>query len=134
MLELIKEYLSCAKYSCELLKDTYPSNESLLRAKVLGIIPKDGIINDVYYRFHGRGCIFKYSNDEIDVDFGPGGRYDGFDMHRLKKFLKFREDRFKDLLNDTTFNSQFNILIKEKIIYKLPNYLDDHLYYLDKSV
>src|SRR5690242_1925915 len=101
LIQLINDYISCAKYSLELLKEIYPGDESFLYAyKILKLIPKEGYIGDVYYNFHGRGCYFKYPELSIDIDFAPGGRKsDGFDLYRLESFLEFKKGSYPSLIN-----------------------------------
>lgn len=40
------------------------------------------------YHFHGIGCYFDLPGLRIGVDFGPGGRHDGFDGWRLWRFAR----------------------------------------------
>lgn len=134
LLKLIEEYIACAKYSCKSLQDYYGTNETLLRAKVLKIIPRQGVVNGMEYYFHGRGCLFEYENDAIEVDFGPEGRCDGFDLYRLTFFWEHRKDRFEDLPNQKLIEEQFQRLISNGIIKKHPEEQEDHLYYLSKNL
>ncbi|PVD52885.1 hypothetical protein DC498_08160 [Terrimonas sp.] len=131
LMDVIKDYLSCAKYVCGLLIDYYQVNETLMRARVLETIPKEGFVENIYFRFHGRGCFFKYDGGEIDIDFGPKGRFDGFDLYRIKKFLE-TNTRFKINQSDNDFiEKQFNMFIRNHVIGKLPGYEDDFLYYVE---
>lgn len=130
---LINEYIACAKYYCQALIDAYALNKPLLLAKNLKLIPKEGHIENAHYYFHGRGCLFQFDNGEIDVDFGPEGRYDGFDKHRLISFLEYRKKIYNEL-TEKEFNRQFDNLINEKQIIKHPLEVDDHLYYLTSKL
>jgi hypothetical protein len=38
------------------------------------------------YSFHGTGCRFEIGGRNVDVDFGPSGRHDGFDAWRLEQY------------------------------------------------
>jgi hypothetical protein len=38
------------------------------------------------YRFHGVGCRFEIDGRVVDVEFGPSGRHDGFDVWRLGQY------------------------------------------------
>lgn len=134
LIELIREYISCSNYSCSILKQLYDSNEPLLRAKVLKLIPKEGRVEGLHYYFHGRGCLFEYENDSIDIDFGPDGRCDGFDEYRLKRFLGYRKGRFIELIDEVIFAKCFDNLIKAKIIRKHPLEPNDYLYYLSEKL
>jgi hypothetical protein len=90
-------------------------------------------VGDFEYRFHGRGCLFKYPNDEIDIDFGMGGRFDGFDAYRLKRFLAYRKDRFPLLQDEKEFDKLFKNLVDTKYIIKDPRDPDDHLYFINNN-
>jgi hypothetical protein len=51
-----------------------------------GEVPQRGTLDDQYetrYEFHGVGCHFSSERGDVDFDFGPNGRYDGFDGWRL---------------------------------------------------
>lgn len=51
-----------------------------------GDVPRKGTLDDRYetrYEFHGVGCRFTSERGDVDFDFGPDGRYDGFDGWRL---------------------------------------------------
>ena len=40
------------------------------------------------FAFHGIGCRFEIARRTVDVDFGPDGRYDGFDAWRLSLYAR----------------------------------------------
>jgi hypothetical protein len=89
ILNLIKKYQVCAKYVCDSLASYYNIGDiPLLKAyREDKIIPKNGTLPDgTFFNFHGSGCFFKFKEGEIDVDFGPEGRCDGFDLFRLQHF------------------------------------------------
>jgi hypothetical protein len=132
---LIEEYIICAKYSCSLLKQLYKGQETFLRAKVLKLLPKEGVIENAFYRFHGSGCYFEYPNNHIDIDFGPNNRCDGFDLFRLKDFFSTIKDykKYNTLIENTNFEEQFEELIEAKIIYNPQLEPSPHLYYFIDS-
>ena len=129
---LIEEYIACAKYSCSLLKQVYNGPENFLRAKVLKLIPKEGFIENTYFKFHGSGCYFEYPNNHIDIDFGFDNRCDGFDIFRLKDFFFSITDKTKYntlIIGDKKFEQQFEELVKANIIYNPKLEPSPHLYY-----
>jgi hypothetical protein len=130
--KLIIDYIACAKYSCSLLKQAYAGQESFLRAKVLKLIPREGTIEGVFYKFHGSGCYFEYPNNHIDIDFGPNDRCDGFDLFKLKDFLFSIKDRNKyhSLEDEKKIENQFAVLDKNGIIYNPKTQPNPHLYYI----
>jgi hypothetical protein len=134
LLELIEEYVSCSNYCCKLLKELYSEDETLLGAKNSKLISKEGLVDGVAFYFHGRGCLFEFENGAIEVEFGPEGRWDGFDSYRLKFFLESRKSQFGNLAEEKVFDSSFETLIKNGDIIKHPSQKDDYLYYLSKNV
>ena len=134
---LIEEYIACAKYSCSLLKQLYNGQESFLRAKVLKLLPKEGFIENAFYSFHGSGCYFEYSNNHIDIDFGPNNRCDGFDLFRLKDFFSTirNKGKYNTLNDDKRFAQQFEELVKANVIYNPQSEPSPHLYYfVDETI
>jgi hypothetical protein len=130
---LIIDYLNCARYFCDELKSAFNLNVISPRARVLNLLPKEGVVNGVSYNFHGVGCYFEFDGGHIDIDFGPDGRCDGFDEFRLNDYLNSLnvDMRSKYKIADThEFNKQFKKLIGLKIIWnpKLPP--SEHLYYI----
>ncbi len=132
LIDLIKEYVSCAEYSCSLLNSIYQGSETLLYAwKVLKLIPKEGQIGEIYYQFHGRGCYFEYPNDSIDIEFGPeGSRCDGFNFFRINDFLKYRQARFNEIRDEQFLRRAFADLSNQGLIVKHPLEPESDLYYL----
>jgi hypothetical protein len=67
-------------------------DSDVLRAVVDGRLPRDGVLGEGgeggEYRFHGIGCEATIEGVEVDFDFGPAGRHDGFDAWRLHLFAK----------------------------------------------
>jgi hypothetical protein len=128
---LIESYLTCAEYSCSLLKQLYNGKETFLRAKILKLIPNEGHIENVKYKFHGSGCFFQYANSHIDIDFGPNDRCDGFDLFRLKDFFSEIIDKkpYLSLCGKGSFELQFEELIKAKIIHNPQLEPSPHLFF-----
>lgn len=107
---LILEYQSNVARACELLRSRLglPSLEWFSWKQYR--IPLSGWLDDAHtikYRFHGIGCCVTFGSVVVDFDFGPNGRFDGFDAWRLSLFAKsvpnhppFRNDAplTKDLL------------------------------------
>ena len=131
-LKLILDYISCAEYMCNCLKDEYPVAESLLRARRANVIPKSGVLsNGIYFNFHGGGCYFEFENGSIDVDFGPNDRCDGFDYYRLKEFLSYKaKDKYIELHGGERLMQGFQKLLLEDAISSPKWDLNSHLYYL----
>lgn len=139
ILKLIDDYISCARYMCNAIKEEYVISEhSLLSAYREKKIPKEGILqNNIYYNFHGGGCYFEFDNGTIDIDFGPNGRYDGFDNYRLYDFLhasKIKSEQYQELSNEEKFKTEFESLLKENVILAPGWYPNPNLFYLKETL
>lgn len=85
--ELIREYLGAVHKAVSELRAGFGRND-LLRARHSGGIPKDGVINGVEFSFHGVGCWAVVDGVDVNFDFGPDNRADGFDAWRLWQFAR----------------------------------------------
>jgi hypothetical protein len=135
---LINDYISCASYMCNSLRDYYDYTDDILigayrRNKN---IPKEGNLPDgVYFNFHGSGIFFEFENGEIDVDFGPNDRCDGFDFMRLKDFLLYtKKSSYTKLTDEVFFKAEFDRLINLQFIFNPGWVPSPHLYYLNKKL
>lgn len=77
----------------------------LLAARRQGQIPKDGAIGTVEYSFHGIGCWACINGVEVDFDFGPAGRYDGFDAWRLWHFAQQFQETYPQFQSEKAVNN-----------------------------
>jgi hypothetical protein len=85
--------------------------------------PREGNLQDnIFYHFHGTGCFFKIQSPpiEIDVDFGPGDRCDGFDLFRIRDFYERVSDKYPELKTEGNIEYGFSLLVDKQIIYN-PN-------------
>jgi hypothetical protein len=134
VLLLIKQYISCSKYMCDALRDTYNiKEETLLGARRMSLLPKEGMLEEGFtYSFHGGGCYFEFENGTIDVEFGPNGRCDGFDAYRLHDFLiTSKKNEYKYISSSKEIQEAIDHLFKYKKIIQLKQYPNDNLYYLN---
>jgi hypothetical protein len=117
---------------CNALKESYSTNgETILRARRINLIPKEGVLVEGYFfNFHGGGCYFKFGNSSIDVDFGPDDRCDGFDSQRLHEFLESSKKEYVYLLSEGDIKDSMEKLLKERIIIKPGWHPNPHLFYL----
>lgn len=98
--ELIKEYIDCARYLLDELRNSYKEDENPIRAWKLGIISQHGKLGDkgdIKYHFHGMGCTFILEKDSIDIDFGDVLNTIGFDSNRLYRFYENRKDKYGEI-------------------------------------
>ncbi|GAA3930342.1 hypothetical protein GCM10022209_25330 [Chitinophaga oryziterrae] len=132
LLKLIKDYIACSTYMCNTLKESYSTNgESLLGARRINIIPKEGVLEEGYFfNFHGGGCYFEFDNSSIDVDFGPDDRCDGFDSQRLHEFLESSKKEYGYSFSEGDINNSLERLLEERIVIKPGWFPNPHLFYL----
>lgn len=131
---LIDSYISCAGRMCDIIMKSFVLPDGILRGRRLGIVPKEGVIGDVHYIFHGAGCYFEFKDGHIDIDFGPENRCDGFDAYRLYDYLcamsSSQRVDFFGLENEDQLECELHLLVTKGVIIK-PNLMpNDHLYYL----
>ncbi len=135
LINLIKEYISCSDYFLSLYINHFPLDETDIIAdrKTKGY-PKEGEIEGVEYYFHGGGVNFSNRHDEIDIDFGPNGRHDGFDLMRLKHFLNARRDKYSEFIDITSLESTFLTLVSIGKIQNQNWFPGENLFYLDDAI
>ncbi|MDO5770449.1 MAG: hypothetical protein Q4P13_13190 [Psychrobacter sp.] len=91
---LIIDYQSKVAYGIDLFRqkigDEYPLNAWGRKA-----LPQKGFLNkNTKYSFHGIGCLLEFPNCEVDFDYGPQKRYDGFDLWRLRIYWESCKDDY----------------------------------------
>jgi hypothetical protein len=128
IIQLIADYQRAAKIAVTSLKQQTKSND-LLGDYHAGAIPKRGTLLKPRgkYQFHGIGCLFEINKRIVDVDFGPKGRFDGFDVWRLHKYA---ESAFE--WRDLTFGQIENgvrQLENAELIFRPGWELSEHLYF-----
>ncbi len=79
---LIRDYQQAVEQAVSRLQASFDVTD-LLAARRSGKVPKEGRADEIEYSFHGLGCRAILDGIEVDFDFGPGGRTDGFDAWRL---------------------------------------------------
>jgi len=85
--ELIREYQDAVRGIVSALRRGF-GRDDFLSATRRGEVPKEGSIGKVEFSFHGVGCRGTKDGVEVDFDFGPDGRTDGFDAWRVWDFAK----------------------------------------------
>jgi uncharacterized protein DUF6896 len=84
---LIDDYIAAVARAVAVLRGHF-GDIDFLRAIVSRQVRRVGRIGQVSYEFHGVGCWVRLGDCEVDFDFGPGGRHDGFDAWRLHLFAE----------------------------------------------
>src|ERR1043165_4077493 len=87
VIQLIADYQRAARIAVSSLRRE-SKNGDPLTAWRRGRLKRSGRLKEPKgrYSFHGSGCRFIIADRTVDVDFGPGGRYDGFDSWRLAQY------------------------------------------------
>lgn len=132
LLPIVRQYLRMAEDAVSSLRNEYQSS-NVLAARRDGIVPKSGVLRDGWsFNFHGVGCRFEKGASAIDVDFGPGGRSDGFDAWRIWRFA--RESLGMRDVELATIEAEFASLQTNGSVIA-PNWdPSPHLYYLSAAV
>lgn len=86
----------------------------------------------IAYRFHGIGCCVTFGKVTVDFDFGPGGRFDGFDAWRLSLFAKSVR-QYAAFADGDPLNEELQALRSAGNLINFPDQLGSHLFYLPAS-
>lgn len=118
ILALIKDYQESVQYGVRHMQSEFETKE-LLKAWISKKIPKEGVLSSgIEYDFHGVGCLLTINHVEVDFDFGPDDRYDGFDLWRLGLFIDEKPNTYKRYVNNSKLlEEDFQALIDNGLIY-----------------
>lgn len=131
ILNLIKDYQNDVKLFMKLFNEKY-ARKDIIRAWHDGDIPQNGKVTDtIEYELHGIGCCVFFPDREIDFDFGPNLRTDGFDLWRLKQYIKQNTNPGKYPTNDE-LEVSFNQLAECGAIKKI--YENSNLYFFNDDI
>jgi hypothetical protein len=101
-----------------------------------GNVPQKGTLDDRYetrYEFHGVGCRFSSERGEVDFDFGPDGRYDGFDGWRLWILAQSRPKDYPMFQRQEVVESVLGELVTDGLVYRPRWAPSPHLCYLTEA-
>lgn len=129
MIDAIKDYQNAIEHGLALFDAQY-GRRDILAAWREKVIPKSGVLRDgVEYELHGIGCCFHFSDFEVDFDFAPNGRADGFDLWRLGKYVRQFPSRYPDGQDKNLLAIAFDDLVSKGVmIQRFPN--DTPLWFL----
>jgi hypothetical protein len=130
IIQLIYDYTTMTKAAAVQLQREF-GVENLLQAWMHRQVPQRGILSDgSAYQFHGIGCCIERTDGlDVDFDFGPGGRADGFDAWRLWQFAKQFPTQYPDFQQREHVEKALSGLADEGIV--SPSGADhDNLLYL----
>lgn len=115
--QLIDTYLERVKYALELFRE-HKGIEDVMQWRSAGI-SRQGYLDDqkqIEYYFHGIGCYADTPQGPVDWDFGPNGRADGFDLWRLKVFVRENPEQFQCYSDPTSLEQDFASAIESGAI------------------
>ena len=127
--KLIGDYQTAVQTVVAALRAGFGCND-LLSARRRGKIPKDGMISGVEFSFHGVGCRGIVDGIEVDFDFGPDERTDGFDAWRLWGFAKQKPAIYPQFRQLEDVESALGMLGREGEIECPRTAPSPHLWYL----
>ena len=126
--KVVDDYLSAVEVAVSLFKQEI-GETAPLKAWHDGQLPQTGKLSDeIEYQFHGIGCLLIFSDYEVDFDFGPEGRIDGFDLWRLNGYLGSCKDKYSGY-SEEQLKNDFAAAVSSGEIYKLHK-SSSNLYYL----
>ena len=138
LLRLISEYQLSVLGFVQAIRRRFKVDEGehILVALRDGRVPEVGSLDDRYetrFRFHGCGCAFESDRGEVDFDFGPGGRHDGFDGWRLWIFAKSRPEDYPMFQRLEIVESVLGELVTEGVVVRPRGAPGPHLCYLRET-
>lgn len=101
-----------------------------------GKVPQRGTLDDKYetrFEFHGVGCRFSSERGEVDFDFGPKGRYDGFDGWRLSILAQSKPEEYPRLQRLEVVESVLGELVTDGLVVRPRWEPSPHLCYLKED-
>jgi hypothetical protein len=110
--------------------------EDILGAWLRGEVPQHGTLDDRYetrFEFHGVGCRFQSVRGEVDFNFGPGGRHDGFDGWRLWLVAQSLPEEYPEFQRHEIVESVLGELVTDGVVVR-PHWMPSpHLCYFAES-
>lgn len=102
-----------------------------------GEVPEKGTLDDEYetrFEFHGMGIHFQSERGDIDFDFGPKGRFDGFDGWRLHILAQSKPEDFPQFQRYEMVESVLGELVTDGVVVRPRWTPSPHLCYLQEDV
>lgn len=139
LLRLISEYQLSVLGFLKALRKQYQlkGDEHILKAvRTDRRVPEVGSLDDRFetrFRFHGVGCAFTSDRGEVDFDFGPEGRHDGFNGWRLWEFALSRPEDYPMFQRVEVVESVLGELVTDGVVERPGWAPSPHLCYLRES-
>lgn len=117
--DLILDFQNTSKIVAEKFYKKYGTENLLLAVRNEKIIPREGSFDSIKeYSFHGSGLYAKLDDIEIDFDFGPNNRVDGFDAWRLLRFAESKPKIYSIFNSTETIQKELDLLASTGKIHK----------------
>jgi hypothetical protein len=116
LIDAINEYLDVVERGMQLVEAKWGRRDILTAWHQRVVPPMGDLLGGITYELHGIGCCFVFEDFEVDFDFGPNGRSDGFDLWRLRHYIRQFPSRFQSLKKDGTLEAAFEALKSEGIV------------------
>lgn len=132
---LILDYQARVAQACRLIRERLGLTIDNPFQCVEPSVPRRGWLDDaqtISYMFHGIGCRVMFGKVEVDFDFGPGGRFDGFDAWRLSLFAKTVR-KYSAFADDGRLRPELNTLLAAGELIDFPDEPGSQLLYLPDS-
>lgn len=134
LVQVIDSYLSEIESAVKLMKDLL-SYDDLLNAWLNRKVAKEGQLTPkLSYKFHGVGCLLIFDKYDINFDFGPNGRCNGFDEWRLNDYISQKLADYPEYQNPSKLKEDFNELVAAGVIICPRWEPSKHLYYYKKDL
>lgn len=136
--DLITDYQSSASQVVKIFKEKYKVKD-LLEGWHAGMYKQTGNLSEYglkFYAFHGIGIAAHFKEKLVDFDFAyiPELRYDGFDLWRLTSFVNSQPEKYGKYKNKQILKSEFDSLIKDKLITNPKTEFHTTLYFWAKDL
>ncbi|MBI1289406.1 MAG: hypothetical protein GC178_17705 [Flavobacteriales bacterium] len=133
--DLIEDFQAEVKFVAEQFYYTY-GRKDLLKAWHDKTIPQTGQLNQVItqYAFHGAGLFAKLKDKEVDFDFGPNCRIDGFDAWRLRAFADSQTEKYQGFWTLEKLENELEQLERQGLIIKLGDFPGSSNYYRKENL
>ncbi|HEY3965747.1 MAG TPA: hypothetical protein VGM05_14410 [Planctomycetaceae bacterium] len=133
----IARYQENVSEACRLLcaKFDFDNKGGLLRAWLRRLVPEKGFLDEsrsISFHFREIGCCVSFGSVEVDFEFGPGHRHDGFDAARLARFAATLAD-FEQFRDPAALEPELAAAWSHGSLVFLTSGLGSHLYYFAES-
>ena len=135
ILDLIEDFQTEVKFVAAQFYNKY-GRKDLLKAWHDKAIPQTGQLDNIViqYAFHGAGLFAKLIDKEVDFDFGPNDRIDGFDAWRLRAFADSQAKKYQGFWTLKKLENELEQLKKQGLIIKPGDFPGSSNYYKKTGV